>query len=254
MFLLRSRNRMIRAPPIIPQFQPLKNAHVSRSPPPPCAFPQLTAARRCARRTASYLFRTISIGTPGFTMAIFMDSLPMSTDITASGSAARQETDVSARPEGGGSPARSTSRPPAVPERSGLPRPQGGPRAATARARPDGTRRDGSLRHPARPRGSSAAARAEYLCAARSRRAAASRASNGAPAPSSSPPRLPARCGGAPPPSRPPLRPRPRVSRNPRPGRGTSSLARTATPGATRPIPPARAPPLGHVGESRKPA
>lgn len=34
-------------------------------------------------RTNTHLFRTISIGTPGFTMAIFIHSLPRSTDMTA---------------------------------------------------------------------------------------------------------------------------------------------------------------------------
>lgn len=34
-------------------------------------------------RTNTHLFRTISIGTPGFTIAIFIHSLPRSTDMTA---------------------------------------------------------------------------------------------------------------------------------------------------------------------------
>lgn len=47
-----------------------------------------TGSTGLAEGSAAYLLRTISIGTPGFTMAIFMDSLPTSTDITARGSAA----------------------------------------------------------------------------------------------------------------------------------------------------------------------
>lgn len=43
-----------------------------------------------------HLFKTISIGTPGLTMATFMDSLPRSTDITASVS--EGETDLSISP------------------------------------------------------------------------------------------------------------------------------------------------------------
>lgn len=40
-----------------------------------------------------HLFKTISMGTPGLTMATFIDSLPRSTDITASVS--EGETDLS---------------------------------------------------------------------------------------------------------------------------------------------------------------
>lgn len=39
----------------------------------------------------TYLFNTISIGTPGFTIAIFIHSLPKSTDITATDSTTQKK-------------------------------------------------------------------------------------------------------------------------------------------------------------------
>lgn len=51
------------------------------------------------------MLRTISIGTPGFTMAIFTDSLPTSTDITATAPARREQTQTLSRgPAAGAAP------------------------------------------------------------------------------------------------------------------------------------------------------
>lgn len=153
------------------------------------------SARGRAGGAAAYLFKTISIGTPGFTMAIFIDSLPTSTDITATDPAAREGREKAAGEKPGG------TRPSFFPAPGGPGRPvkpdgswggKGGGRGGRAARSPPRAFPD-SRRHRARgPR------RPTYPRRAGGRRAAARPATSRAPAPSPPPSRPgPARRGAA---------------------------------------------------------
>lgn len=153
------------------------------------------SARGRAGGAAAYLFKTISIGTPGFTMAIFIDSLPTSTDITATDPAAREGREKAAGEKPGG------TRPSFFQAPGGPGRPvkpdgswggKGGGRGGRAARSPPRAFPD-SRRHRARgPR------RPTYPRRAGGRRAAARPATSRAPAPSPPPSRPgPARRGAA---------------------------------------------------------